>query len=260
MAKVTVSHYLNKKLKPTEGIGVYEGELAYPVYIRISYERSNQRIRSRWIHFDATDREFETDKRIQEVKLYESEIINDIFQCQESCNFNDIGAKLEFYLDDLIELYIKVMIRGKEIIEYILSFISTKTGLNRHVLNPYVRVGDIINYTHNDWYELINKDIFPDSIKNNIVFLALLNEFEDIYYKDDAEDYEVGNILNYHEWKNKGAQKRFLSFASDKALLDNSILNEMADTFSLTIKQDIVNQNWSFLADMTTRNSTKKKQ
>lgn len=260
MAKVTVSHYLNKKLKPTEGIGVYEGELAYPVYIRISYERINQRIRSRWIHFDATDREFEADKRIQEVKLYEAEIINDIFQGQESCNFNDIGAKLEFYLDDLIKLYINVMIRRKEIIEYILSFISTKTGLNRHILTPYVSVDDILDYTHNDWYELINKNVFPDSIKNHIVFLALLNEFEATYYKDDAEDYEVGNILNYHEWKNKGAQKRFLSFANDKALLDNSILNEMTNAFSLAIKQYIINQNWFFLADTTARNSPKKKQ
>lgn len=249
MAKVTVSHYLNKKLKPTEGVGFYKGEPAYPVYIRISYERANQRIRSRWIHFDVTDREFEFDKRIQEVKLYETEIINDILQSQESSSFEDIGAKLRFYLGNLIQLYINMVIQRKEIVECILSYICAKTGLNRHLLNPYVSSDDIADYSHDDWYELITKDVIPDSMRNSIIFLALLNEFEAMYYKHEADDYEVGNILNYHEWKNKGAQKRFFDFANDKALLNNSTLTEMIEAFNLLIKQDILNKNWSFLAD-----------
>lgn len=258
MVKVTVSHYLNKKLKPTKGIGYYEGELAYPVYIRISYERANQRIRSRWIHFDVTDREFEEDKRIQEVKLYETEIISDILQSQESSNFDNIGAKLNYYLDNLIELYVKMMIRKKEIVEYILNFICSKTGLNRHILNPYVSYNDIVDYSHDDWYELIDKNVIPDSMKNTIIFLALLNEFEAMYYKDEADDYEVGNILNYHEWKNKGAQKRFLDFANDKALLNNPTLIEMVEAFNLGIKKDIINQNLFFTDELTTKNKPKK--
>ena len=251
MAKITVSHYLNKKLKPTKGVGYYEGELAYPVYIRVSYERTNQRIKSKWIHFDVTEREFETDKRIQEVKAYETEIINDIFQCQNTTNFDDISAKLKFYLDSLIELYIKLTLPKKDITEYILCFICLKTGLNKHVLNPYISYKDIIDYSHTDWYELLNKDIFPDPLKNKIIYLALLKEFESVYYEKDAEDYEVGNILNYHEWKNKGAKKNFLHFAAEKNLLDSSILIEITDAFNLSIKQDVINQNWSFLADLS---------
>ena len=258
MAKITISHYLNKKLKPTVGVGNYEGELAYPVYIRISYERTNQRIKSKWIHFDVTEREFETDKRIQAVKLYETEIIDDIFRCQENSSFDDIAEKLGFYLEHLIRLYMKIMIQKKEIIEYILSFISSKTGLNRHILNPYVMYDRIISYSHSDWYELIDKNVFPDSIKNDIIYLALLNEFESVFYKDDTEDYEVGAILNYHEWKNKGAQRRFLQIANDKSILNSVILNELTDKFNACIKRDIIDYNWSFLADTSKRNSSKK--
>ena len=82
MLKVSVKHYINKKLKYSMGVGIYEGEPAYPVYIRISYGRKNQRIKSLWIHHDVTEKEFEKDERVKRIIKYESDIIEYIFSNQ----------------------------------------------------------------------------------------------------------------------------------------------------------------------------------
>lgn len=255
MIKVTVTHYLNKKLKPTNGVGVYEGNPAFPVYIRISFGRNNQRIRSRWIHFDATEQEFETDKRIQEIKAYEAAIISDIFKYQNDDKF-DIGTKFDLYLQDLINHYVGWVVQKDEISDTITDFICAKTGLNKHIL-PHMGHRDIIEYGSEDWYELVDKNVFSGLIKNKILYLALLNEFKSINYKDNSFDYEVGTILNFHEWKNRGGKELFLQFAEDKQIMNKSVINEITEIFDNALKQKI-QENWFILLDMSGRNKPKK--
>lgn len=256
MIKVTVTHYLNKKLKPTHGVGIYAGEPAYPVYIRISFGRKNQRIKSKWINFDATEKEFEIDNRIQEIKAYEAAVISDIFRHQDRDDF-DIGTKLTLYLEDIIEHYIGWIIQKDEITTCITDFICSKTGLNKHVLNPYVSYKSIVDYSHEDWYELLDKNVFPEVLKNKILYLAILNEFKSINYKDEALEYEVGKILNYHEWKNRGAQSAFICFAENKKVIEHSVINEITELFDVVLKQK-VHDNWLSLVDITNRNKPRK--
>lgn len=139
MIKVIITHYLNKKLKPSLGVGLYKNEFAYPVYIRISFGRKNLRIRSQWIHFDVSEKEFETDKRIQEIKECETSIIYDIFKYQSNDNF-DISTKLKLYLDDISEHYIGWVITKDEVTGYIIDYICKKAKINRHILYPIYKL------------------------------------------------------------------------------------------------------------------------
>ena len=69
----------------------------------------------------------------------------------------------------------------------------------------------------------------------------MLYEFESIYYfkKDDALDYEIGTILNLHEWKNKEANKKFTTFAKMKNILDKNNLDRITQEFNDNLKEYI---------------------
>lgn len=256
MANITVVHYLNKKLKPTAGVGKYKNELAYPVYIRISYGRKNQRIKSCWIHFDVTEREFEEDKRVQEVIEYETSIIYDIFKYQHDDIF-DISTKLRFYLEDIVGHYVGWVIMADEIANFIRNYICQKANIkNKHILNPYINYRDIEDYHSDDWYELAEKDVFPSTLKDKVLYLALLLDFQSLFYKDNTMDYEVGEVLNYHEWKNRGAKEVFLQFAEKKQIINESKLLEITKIFDVCLSNKI-HSNWFTVAEEL-RNCKKK--
>lgn len=256
MIKVTVTHYLNKKLKPSLGVGLYTNEFAYPVYIRISFGRKNLRIKSRWIHFDVSEKEFETDKRIQEVKEYEASIICDAFKYQNSDDF-DISTKLQLYLEDISKHYVGWVILKDEVTSCIINYICEKANINGHILYPYINYREILDYSSDDWYELIDRRVFLAPLADKILYFAMLAEFKSINYKDDTSDYEVGKILNYYEWKNKGGKERFLQFAVKKQLLENTKITEITNLFDEMLKQKI-HDNWLVMEE-DIRNSKKKK-
>lgn len=243
MAKISVTHYLNKRLKPSYGIGKYQNELAYPIYIRISYGRKNQRIRSQWLHFDATEREFANDLRIQEIIKYETEIIEDVLN---NINDNDLylNTGLMLYLCDLTNNYLACMFGNlKEISRYIVQYLTDKTHFSENLIIHSTNIEYAISnyYTHIDWYELLDNNVFPENIKHYIIYLSLLYEFESIYYckKDDAFDYEIGSILNLYEWKNKEANKKFIAFAKAKNILDKVELDRITQEFNNNLKEYI---------------------
>lgn len=66
-------------------------------------------------------------------------------------------------------------------------------------------------------------------------------EFISINYKDDGEDYEVGAVLNYYEWKKKDGEANFLSFAYNKGLLDKNRINEITKTFNICMEKRSIN-------------------
>lgn len=241
MLKVSVKHYINKQLKYSMGVGNYEGEPAYPVYIRISYGRKNQRIKSLWIHHDVTEKEFENDERVKRIIKYESDIIEYIFSNQLNDDF-DVKSKFAMYLDDILNSYIGWVINIKEVISEMISYISTKSGIDPHMLNPFLTNTYLSEYyTYSDWYGLAQMNIFTDDIKSKIIYLSILMEFISINYKDDKEDYEVGSVLNFYEWRRKDGEANFLSFAYKKGLLDKNIINEITKTFNVCMEERSIN-------------------
>lgn len=237
MIKVTVKHYINKRLKYSMGVGDYYGEPAYPVYIRISYGRKNQRIRSLWIHHDVTEREFEVDDRVKRISKYESDIIEYIFAHQLNDDF-DIKSMFAMYMDSILHSYQGWVLNIKNVVSELISFISIRSGLNSHLLNPYLSNGYITDYySYSDWYELVQFNIFSDDVRNKITYLAMLEEYISMYYKDDKDDYEIGTVLNYYEWRNKNGETNFLSFAYKKELLNKDIINDITKFFNARMEE-----------------------
>jgi hypothetical protein len=60
MRKITIKHYLNKRLSRSVRNGIVE----YHVYVRVSYGRKNERIKSDWIVHPCSEYDFENDKYI----------------------------------------------------------------------------------------------------------------------------------------------------------------------------------------------------
>lgn len=83
----------------------------------------------------------------------------------------------------------------------------------------------------------------------------MLSDFKSINYKDDI--YEVGKVLNYYEWKNKGVRERFLHFAVEKQIIESSKIAEITNIFDEMLKQKI-HENW-FIIEGRERNTNKNK-
>ena len=73
MENYIITHYLNKKLKPI----IQNGVEKYPVYVRVSYGRSNDRIRSEKIKSYCTEYELLNNKEIIKLKNKEIKEINE---------------------------------------------------------------------------------------------------------------------------------------------------------------------------------------
>jgi len=92
MGKITVKHYLNKRLKPeTETVGK-KTYLYYPLYVSLTVNKKNIRFRSH-INADITENEFDNQKgeykRFVNFIKYESDLLVDITQLL----LNDIDEK-----------------------------------------------------------------------------------------------------------------------------------------------------------------------
>ena len=213
MGKITVEHYLNEKLKPL----FRKGALEYSVYLRVSYARRNERIKSRWIVHPCSENDFINDKHIVELKKYESEIINNIIDKVGANKFN-LKARLSYSQMIIPDIFVSDMFDKHEIKNQIIDYISVKADINKSILNPYFNTE--LNY--NEWRELYEKEIFCDITKDKVMYLSMLLEFEEIKYPPLADNifgYRAGCIFIPHEWDYKNVEQEFIEFAKNKNIL-----------------------------------------
>lgn len=234
----TIVHYLNKRLKPS----VVNGVLEYPVYVRVSYERKNERIKSDWIVHTCSDYNFENDKQILDLKKYETEIITDILRDSKDEHFN-LSARLGHSQNYITDIFLGYMFDKNEVKNQIINFVNKKTGISCDILTPFFRLD---YFKTNHWKELFEKDIFSESTKDRVKYLYMLYLFKEKHYpplEDNIFGYKAGCIFIYHEWKNKNKEKEFLKFAKKHNLLNSSALNEITkglnDSLLLNSKFDI---------------------
>lgn len=247
MSKITISHYLNKRLKCSH----IDDAPAYPVYIRVTYKRNNIRIKSRWINWDVTESDFATDPIIDQIRTYETNVIETI------CNKYDISSlslSLLFgsFLQSISSYYLSVIIDVREIVKQIITYISKQTGLSEKIFSPYVnsnRLDD--SYSYKEWYELASAEILPEDIKMKVTYLAMLCEFEYFFipkcdnpqisycYKKMNQLYHL-DTFNYFEWKNNNGKELFIDYAKSKGLLEDSLLEKITKKIDQDMTDSIV--------------------
>lgn len=236
MSKITISHYLNKRLKCSH----IDGSPAYPVYIRVTYKRNNVRIKSRWIDWDVTECEFDTDPVVNQIMIYETNVIETI------CNKYDISilslrVLLGSFLQSISSYYLSSIIDVREIVKQLIAYISKQTGLSEKIFSPYVnsnRLDD--SYSYKEWYELANAEILPKETKMKVTYLAMLCEYEHSFipkcdnpnisyiYKTMNQLYHL-DTFNYFEWRNNNGKTYFLDFAKSKGLLEDSLIEKITE-------------------------------
>ena len=228
--KIKIIHYLNKKLKASERNGILE----YPVYVRVSYGRKNERIKSDWIVHPCSEYDFENDKHISELKQYENDIIRDILKRSNDEHFY-LSARLGHTTTRLTDIYMD-MFDKYEIKEQVISFISEKTKISKSILTPYFRT----ELEAEQWKELYEKDVFTKETKEKVMYLYMLLEFENKHYPplpDNVFGYRAGCIFVFHEWESKNKKAEFLKFAESKNILEKNILLELTQKFEHILQE-----------------------
>jgi len=214
MAKIIVKHYLNTKLKPH----IIDGVLKYPVYVRATFLRQNQRFVSEWINYLISEVEFENDQRIINLCNYEKSIIQYVIESGRKIETINIKSRISQSTRSIVECFIEITLKPKQTKNIIINYITEKTGLTKTIISPYVNF-DYMNF--NDWILLTQKVDFDDETQKNALFLAMLLEFEEKEYPTKSNEYEVGQIINFYEWEVKNAKTKFVKFAKTKNFINN---------------------------------------
>ena len=226
-----ITHYLNKRLKESKRNGILE----YPVYVRVSYGRKNERVKSAWIVHPCSEYDFENNKYILELKQYENEIIRDILKRHDDEHFI-LSTRLRWSQTKLTGIFLGCMFEKYEINKQIISFVSKKTGINESIFYRYL----INELDSKKWIELYEKDIFTTETKEKVMYLSMLLKFEENNYPRLPENvfgFRAGCEFVFHEWKNKNKKTMFLKFAENENILEKYILIKLTNDFEDKIQE-----------------------
>jgi len=207
--------------------------IKYPVYIRVTFKRENQRFASQWINYPLTENEFNNTQRIKDLCNYEKSIIEFIIDSSKNIDEINISSRLTKSVDSVIECFIDTTLNIKETKNQIINYIIEKTELTETIINPYVN----FDYLKCEDWNLLNQKVnFDDETKKRVYYLAMLIEFENKKYKSDSDKYEVNGILNFYEWEAKSAKTKFIDFAKLKNFINNETILKITQLFDLQIK------------------------
>lgn len=204
--KITVSHYLNNKLKP-ELINEVE---KFPLYIRVSANRSNKRMRSILLfgYYSEIDLLEKDNKYLidRETKYIRFIIENE----NQNLNFDDLILLYNQTLESAVINSVTNLGKSKrfrnllksEIANYILS----KTDLKISILNTIININDDLGLEVSPAVlrEIDTKIINNEDLRNRINFYKLFIKFKEKYYKNQE--------FKYFEWLFEEGSVKFFDF------------------------------------------------
>lgn len=230
MSEISVTHYLNKKLKPFfTGI-----ENTYPVYSRILVSREVLRIKSPlatgdkiFSYFNETD--FSNDSELKKTLLNETKLLkfiikndnlfkkNNISELVSTLNINICNEILN--IDLHLSYFESFPIEDPNffnIIKFYLSeYLANKSNID---VNFFLNNINIQNTS--DYKKLQQTDFIKDKDIQEIYDIVIeLREFEKLSYTIPVEKllpYTSEKPLNIYEWFYNDGKQKFIDFASDK--------------------------------------------
>ena len=229
MAKITVKHYLNSRLKP-----LLVGEVVkYPVYVSANYKGHDHKFKSIWIKNRLSETEFQDNKTIKELIEYEKNIINEIVIFEREAVNIDFNSHLLHSTFSITNLFLRGVLIV-EMIEQLLEFIEEKTKLDLEFINLNINWNNL-----KFWVNSMNSEIYKPETQTKIRYYFMLLMFEDNYYTPTENNVlTAGSVLNFYEWKKNGAREKFIKFATEKDFSSNS------DLISLTQIHDNLINKW----------------
>jgi hypothetical protein len=224
MANYIVTHYINKKLKPIIENGVEK----YPVYVRVSYGRSNDRIRSESIKVYCTEIELLENKDIIKLKNEEIKALEAVLNTNIDWIKGGLNNIFKWNKREVVDCFIETMLDVREIKSKIINFINSKTGFKTGILYPYIRIS---NHDFNEWAELIETGIFKEHEKQRILYYMYLTKFVDNFYSDSRVTHQNPVRLTLGEWKGNKAKEKFIHYLEKFQIMKKNELLEITKEF-----------------------------
>ncbi len=233
MAKITVKHYLNTRLKP-----LLVGEVVkYPIYVRVTFKRENHKIKSLWIQNHLSEYEFENDKKVKELIEYEKNIITEIIIIEREAENIPLNNRLIYSTLPIRDCFFGHHLK-QDIERQLLELITYKTGISSKLIN--LNIG---YYNYNLWIESIDKNIFDDETQTKSLLFKMLLEFESKHFTTEVKDnYEVGELLNFYEWMKNNAKENFISYTSERNLINKIEVKKLVQLFDNDLIEWIFNE------------------
>jgi len=231
MAKITVKHYLNTRLKP-----LLVGEVVkYPVYVSANYKGHDHKFKSIWIKNRLSETEFQDNKTIKELIEYEKNIINEIVIFEREVVNIDFNLHLFHSTFSIVNLFLRGSLIT-EMIEQLLKFIEDKTGLDLEFIELNINFKSV-----KFWVNSMNSNIYKKETQTKIRYYFMLLMFEDNFFTpSENNELIVGKVLNFYEWKKNGAREKFIKFATEKDFSSNSDLISLTQTHDNMINKWII--------------------
>lgn len=218
MEKITIKHYLNKKLKP---IKTGDNDNLFPVYVRILWGREVIRIKSVIANQKSKIEDYLTDKQFNEKEntdlfIIETKIIKHIFN-----NVEHFKLYEDFTISNLIEKFTKSMFDEINNTLYLdLNKISNNYNdtnsfweiVSDHLCNSIENKNiafiekslniDVRNFDLIENFDFIKKD---EDLKIVCETIKELKQFETKFYSES-------NPLNVYEWSINNGLEKFIQF------------------------------------------------
>ena len=241
MKKITVKHYINKRLKCPS------------LYVRVIYDRKDTTFPSEIVsNINPSEKQFLEDLTLKREMEYEAEIITSIIQfCinlhKENFTFSQINfsSVIHTWKDSVPDKYFFTYIENKEVRQKVrvplLNFISEHTKIKLETIDK------IVNYSLEELDALLdlvkNHDIYDIDIKQTILFCNLLYEYERIYYYKPEPIgkwiYGADNMFGYYEWKDKKGKEQFEKYALKQNILPKEFVKDRISDFDIELSKGI---------------------
>ena len=234
MRKITVKHYLNKRLKSKS------------IYVRVIYNRKDTNFPSEIVtNMNPPQEVFDTDAKLKREMDYESEIITSIIEfCVEihkdqfTLSQINIPSLINDWKHDLSSLFEDLYLTDKKtdrkIRNPLCEFIANKTKIDIETIDNFI--------TNNIDFSVLcdlafNHNIYDNEIKENITYCKLLSDFERFKYGEDRWIYGADNMLCYYEWSKKNMKEEFVKFALKKKSLSKELIKTKTAEFDIKLRE-----------------------
>lgn len=242
MGKITIKHYLNKRLKQKNG--------CYPVYVKVTYKRKNTNFKSTFL-YSLYENEFDNDQVIQKLKYTEVNLIEFIVKIgiRINSNFNitdiPISEIVNFWGGSLVNKFHLFFLDTDTIMTPIISFLSEKSGILfddlKHFFISRPELNEILNIKEYGIYDSRTLDL--------ITYYELLIAFEELHYPEydntviEKLSIVRGNHLNVFEWFSDNIHHKFVKYSMSHSQLSKEKILDISEKFNDKIERTFI---WQF--------------
>lgn len=240
MKKITVKHYLYKRIKPDFN---ENNEPVFPVYVKVICNRKSTNFRSEIItKRRITETEFNNDAQIKQERELEVFLTTYVV----SLGMELLGDKFNFLnlVTSILKLQYPIysfihteMFDNKKIRLALIEFMCNKTGLDELIIADII--GCYVDLRIDTIVQLSKKSIIDSRYYSFGLFYNLLRDFSCERYGNSENVWGGASSLSWYEWEVRGVKHDFINYVllSEKMVKDELMI--LVNKLDIMILSDI---------------------